>query len=182
VSRFGAQPVRLRPERIEIGPLVRDMVGHLEAALGARRLALEARLDPGAGVLRADPAWLRRALWNLLTNAARFTPDGGRVSIESRAAADTIVVEVSDTGIGIAATDLEDIFEPFSSATGDPLLHGSGLLGFGARGLGLGLALARRIAEAHGGSVEATSAVGIGSRFALRLPRAGVVELGRAAG
>ena len=99
-----------------------------------------------------------------------FTPDGGRIDLESLADRDEVVVAVSDTGTGIAARTRE-IFEPFSAATGSAV-HGSGAFTFGARGLGLGLALVRRVAEAHGGSVAVQSAVGEGSRFALHLPRA----------
>ena len=79
-------------------------------------------------------------------------------------------IEVTDTGIGIAPADVGTLFEPFSSAGGNLLLHGSGRLAFQARGLGLGLAMVKAIVEAHGGSVAVESAPGLGSRFTLRLP------------
>lgn len=172
-TRFRERPLRLRVEQVEVAPLLADLIVRLRERMAGRRLSVEARCGADCGTVAADARWVRQAVWNLLTNAVRFTPDGGAVCLESLPAAGEIVVAVADTGVGIAPTEIEEIFEPFSAATGDPLLHGSGLLAFGARGLGLGLALVRRVAHAHGGSVEVSSAVGSGSRFALRLPRRG---------
>ena len=120
----------------------------------------------------ADPHWLRHALASLLSNAVRFTPDGGAVRVSARREGEWTLITVADGGIGIAPERLADIFEPFSAAGGDVLLHGSGGLQFGARGLGLGLATVQGIAAAHGGVVEVESAEGLGSRFTLRLPGA----------
>jgi signal transduction histidine kinase len=100
----------------------------------------------------------------------RFTPAGGRVRVSARRDADWAEVTVTDTGIGIAGPQLAEAFEPFSSTGGDLLLHGSGRFAFGARGLGLGLAMVKGIAEAHGGTVRAESRLGVGSRFTLRVP------------
>ena len=79
---------------------------------------------------------------------------------------------VSDTGIGIAEHLLNEVFEPFSAATGDVQLHTSGHFEFGARGLGLGLAIAKAILEEHGGSITVRSQAGSGSEFTVRLPLA----------
>ncbi len=170
-ARIRERRFPLRVQEFDLAELLDDVVGDLRLAAGQRRLrittALSSRLDPVVG----DPRWVRQAVSNLLTNAVRFTPDGGWVCIEAFAQQDRVVIAVTDSGIGIVAEFLGEIFEPFSAACGDPLLHGSGSLAFGARGLGLGLAMVKEIAEAHGGSVHVTSAPGAGSRFALSLPK-----------
>jgi len=172
-ARFGERALRLRIEEVGLEGILAGLVAELRSRAVDRRLSVQWNGEAGGGALAADARWVRQAVWNLLTNAVRFTPDGGSIQVESLAGADDVGIAVSDTGIGIAASELESIFEPFSAATGDPLLHGSGLFTFGARGLGLGLALVRRVAEAHRGRVEVASAVGLGSRFVLWLPRAG---------
>jgi signal transduction histidine kinase len=169
-GRLRARRFPLRLEAVELGPLLAAAVADMRAA--ARERALDIALEPGADHLavRADPHWLRQALAGLLSNAVRFTADGGRVRVHARSDGAGIEIAVADTGIGIAAADLAEAFEPFSSTGGDPLLHGSGRLAFGARGLGLGLAMVKGIIEAHGGTVRAESTPGVGSRFTLRLP------------
>lgn len=170
-ARIRTRRFLLRPQPVELERLIAVALADLRAA--ARDRALDIALEPGTPprVVAADPHWLRRALDGLLTNAIRFTPDGGRIRVAARVEDGWDVVIVSDTGIGIAAEHVGDVFEPFSAAGGDPLLHGSGRFAFGARGLGLGLAMVKGIAEAHGGSVDVDSSPGRGSRFALRLPR-----------
>jgi PAS domain S-box-containing protein len=113
----------------------------------------------------ADPARLTQVVGNLLTNATRFTADGGSITLNGRQEGDQAVLSVHDTGCGIAAGSLESIFGMFVQDK-EPLRRVGG-------GLGIGLALARRIAELHGGNVEARSAgEGQGSEFILRLPLA----------
>jgi signal transduction histidine kinase len=167
-ARVGRQPLRLYRERIDAGELLRELIDEIAGAAHHRRLTFEAAR--GIAVLRADRRWLRQALWDLLVNAVRFTPDGGVIRGVARCDGETVLLEVADNGLGISAELLDEIFEPFSAATGDILLHGSGVFDFGARGLGLGLALVKGIAEAHGGRVAVTSRLGSGSRFTLQLP------------
>lgn len=173
-ARIGVRPLPLRPSEFSLTDLVARTVGDLGPLLRERSVEVtfsvaERRCDVGA-----DRDWVRLAVWNLLTNAVRFTPDGGRVEVTLRDEEEALVVTVADTGIGIAAEHLVEIFEAFSGAGGDPLLHGSGTLEFGARGLGLGLATVREVASAHGGTVDVESRLGAGSRFALHLPKRGV--------
>lgn len=123
------------------------------------RLAVEAG---GAGTVRADRQRLGRALANLVDNAMKYTPPGGRVEIATGHDAGGAWVAVADTGVGIDADDLPRVFDRLYRA--EATRH--------QRGLGLGLALARAVAEAHGGSLGAESAPGEGSRFTLRLPTA----------
>ena len=108
------------------------------------------------------PPVFPRVIGNLLENAITHTPEGGRVNVTARPAADHVEVEVADTGPGIAPEDLARIFDRFYRA--DPSRSR------GTGGSGLGLTIARRLVEAHGGTVEADSVPGEGSRFTVRLP------------
>src|SRR5262249_22167341 len=118
----------------------------------------------------ADGLWLERALGNLISNAIRCTPDGGRIAVTARADAEAVTITVADTGVGMDATRLDEAFEPFSAVGGDLSLHGSGRLEFGARGLGLGLAITRAIITQHGGTIAVRSQCGQGSEFTITLP------------
>ena len=166
----GARALVVRPRSVALRALVDAAVAATAAAASGRRLALRAS---GAELdALVDPHWIALALSALLTNAVRCTPDGGVVEAGLRRDGAWIEIAVSDTGIGIAAEHLPHVFEPFSAAGGDLLLHGSGRYEFGARGLGLGLATVRAIAEAHDGRVTVDSALGRGSCFRLQLPAA----------
>lgn len=162
----GRIDAKVRPAQLE--PLAHELVeAHRdEAAPGVGlRLDMPGPLPP----LRTDPDLLRVAVGNLLSNALKFTTAGEvvlRVSVDAAARGHRI--EVVDTGIGIAATDLERIFEPFEQAV--PLQRKS------TPGIGLGLALVRAIVEGLGGSVEVESRPGTGSTFRLRLPSGPAAE------
>lgn len=126
------------------------------------RVALEAR----AHLLSGDDLRLQQVFWNLLKNASKFTPEGGEISLRSRNEAGGIVVEVSDRGMGINPAALTKIFNPFEQADESVARR------FG--GLGLGLAIAHAIIEAHGGALRASSlGPGLGATFALTLPLGG---------
>jgi two-component system sensor histidine kinase BaeS len=159
----------LHRQPVALQELLAEAVAALDLAACGR--SLDIAVESAATVMAdADPHWLRQAIDALLSNAVRFTPDGGRVSLAASLEGNWRRIEVTDTGIGIAPADVGTLFEPFSSAGGNLLLHGSGRLAFQARGLGLGLAMVKGIVEAHGGSVAVESAAGLGSRFTLRLP------------
>jgi signal transduction histidine kinase/CheY-like chemotaxis protein len=113
--------------------------------------------------LVADRGRVRQILYNLLSNAIKFTPDGGSISVEAVAADGFVRLSVTDTGAGIAPTDQALIFEEFSQV---------GEIGTRQEGTGLGLALARRLVEAHGGRIELVSELGSGSRFTASFPQA----------
>ena len=117
----------------------------------------------------ADPARLEQVLVNLLTNAAKYTDDGGRIWLTIQQEGDACVIRVRDTGVGIAPELLPHIFDLFTQA--DRLQDRS------EGGLGIGLSLVQRLVELHGGAVAATSVVGQGSEFVVRLPVAAPATL-----
>lgn len=176
-ARIGARRLPLQPRAVELGGLVAEAVEAVRRAAGDRRLSLTADAGPGL-TIAGDPHWLGQALAALLSNAVRATPDGGWVRAGVEIDGPWAVLRVADGGVGIEPALQAELFEPFSGAAGDLLLHGSGRFTFGARGLGLGLAMVRGIATAHGGGVEVESAVGQGSTFRLRLPRAETPDCG----
>ena len=137
-----------------------ESVGPLAAARGVTlRVSAPADLPP----IQADPDRLRQAVWNLLTNAIKFTGAGGQVGLGTRVTGRRLEITVTDTGSGIAPDFLPHVFEPFRQADSGSTRT--------SRGLGLGLTIVRRIVEAHGGHVDVESrGVGHGSTFRLWLP------------
>ena len=117
--------------------------------------------DVVPAVVTGDSLALGRALLNLVDNAVRYTPAGGKVEVSARPGDGWVEIAVQDTGLGIAPADAERVFQPFVR------LEGTG----GAEGTGLGLAIARSIVVAHGGTLTLRSTPGAGSRFSIRLPR-----------
>jgi signal transduction histidine kinase len=149
---------------------VRDAVVGAELLVApqaqARALQLVVSAPPPELVLRADPEKLRQILVNLLSNAVKFTDRGGRIELSCVAQGERVAITVRDTGIGIAAHQLERIFEPFVQVRAD--------LTRTAEGTGLGLAISRDLARGMGGDLTVESTPGVGSAFTLTLPRARV--------
>jgi signal transduction histidine kinase len=150
-----AAPASLRPERLDASALIRDAVE--AAALGGGLVVADA---PAGLLVDGDRARLRQALDNLVENALGHSPAGAAVTVTGRGREAAIVIEVRDGGDGIAADDLGRVFEPGLRLTDS------------RPGQGLGLALVRSIAQAHGGEVEVESSPGLGSTFRLVLPAA----------
>jgi CheY-like chemotaxis protein len=116
--------------------------------------------------LEGDAVRLSQVLTNLLANATRYTPPGGRITISAALSGDDVVISVADTGVGLSSEDVQRVFEMFAQV-GEP----------GHGGLGIGLALVKGLVELHGGSVEARSdGPGHGAEFLVRLPRAAAPE------
>lgn len=156
----GIEPIQ--PQRLDLRPLALEVVRELVPLLTARQLALDAQLGDEDLVLMADPLRLQQLLRNLLANAIRFSPEGGRIELSARLDGQhSIRVEVADRGPGVPPDELEGIFEAFvqSSATKNA-----------AGGTGLGLAICRRIAKAHGGRIWAANREGGGAVITLVLP------------
>jgi signal transduction histidine kinase/CheY-like chemotaxis protein len=125
-------------------------------------IALNLEVDPAVDVIEADERKVKQVIFNLLSNAVKFTPEGGRVGITAELAGEEMRITVWDTGIGIVSEDQGRIFEEFQQV--------GGLDGQRREGTGLGLALAKRFVELHGGSLRVESAVRQGSRFTFTLP------------
>ncbi|WP_427912891.1 PAS domain-containing sensor histidine kinase [Ramlibacter sp. MMS24-I3-19] len=167
VSRLTTGKITLRPERVDIAEIVRHSVETVRPLIDARRHELHVDVPAHAGLLvEGDPTRLAQVLQNLLVNAAKYTPDGGRISLSARRAGNDAEVIVHDNGRGIAAQDLDRIFELFAQGETAP---GA----FPDSGLGVGLALARQLVRLHGGRMMARSAgVGQGAEFSFRIPLA----------
>ena len=167
VSRITTGKLALRRERVELRAVAASALEAAEPLARARNHRLAVEL-PGAGVyVNADPTRLSQVFLNLLNNAVKFTPPGGRIEFSVAAAGDELVARVRDDGIGIAPEMLEPIFEMFA--------QGEQSLDRGAGGLGVGLSLSRRLVELHGGTVRAFSdGVGCGAEFVVRIPGMGV--------
>lgn len=172
--------LRLHPEPVRVG----ELLSQVAAAHQARAETAGVTLTVEAGavpILPADPVRLRQAVGNLVSNAVRHTPAGGRVTLRaygssgagtggsagsgSESDAGQVAIEVADTGTGIPAGDLPYVFDRFWRAEKSRSRR--------TGGSGLGLAIVRKLAEAHGGTASATSTEGVGSAFTLRLPASG---------
>jgi signal transduction histidine kinase/CheY-like chemotaxis protein len=163
MSRIISGKIRLDVQKVHLAPVIEAAVESVRPAAEARDIRLQAVLDPIAGVVSGDPNRLQQVAWNLLTNAIKFTPKGGRVQVLLERVNSHVEMSVIDTGKGIAPEFLPHVFDRFrqedSSSTRS---HG---------GLGLGLAIVKQLVELHGGSVRANSpGEGQGATFAVSLP------------
>jgi len=165
VSRVISGKMRLDVRPLELTAVVEQALDAVRPAADAKEVRLQSVLDPRAGVVAGDPDRLRQVTWNLLMNAVKFTPNGGRVQARLQRAASHVEIVVSDTGRGIAPDVLPFVFERFRQADSSSTREHAGL--------GLGLALAKHLVELHGGSITAQSAgEGQGATFVVRLPLA----------
>ncbi len=170
VSRLAARDWRVALRPMELAPVVRTAVEVVRPAADAKGVALETALPPLAVPVQGDPERLQQVVWNLVSNAVKFTPRGGQVRIALERVDDRARLTVRDTGEGISPEFLPYVFERFRQA------DSSGTRRHG--GLGLGLAIVRGLVERHGGTVRAESAgTGQGAVFTVELPLlASVVE------
>jgi PAS domain S-box-containing protein len=163
VARITRGKIELRKEPVDLAAVVTRAVEMVRHALDERGHRLEVTLPPGPQQLLADPARLSQVLANLLANASKYTPAGGRIGLTAAREGDEAVVRVQDNGIGIRPENLSRIFELF--------IQGDRVTGSVREGLGIGLHLVRRLVELHGGRVAAFSdGLDRGSEFVVRLP------------
>jgi signal transduction histidine kinase/HAMP domain-containing protein len=127
-----------------------------------REITLEQTVDPELGAIKGDERKIKQVLLNLLSNAVKFTPEGGRVEVRARRAGAAAEISVTDTGVGIAPEDHEAVFEEFRQVGTDYARK--------HEGTGLGLALARKFVELHGGTIRVDSHVGQGATFTFTIP------------
>jgi PAS domain S-box-containing protein len=165
LSKVEAGKMELELSPVRVARLLENSLAMIGEKAAMRGINVELNVDASAAELHldADERKLKQILFNLLSNAVKFTNDDGAIVVEARRAGDELVVTVADNGIGIAAADLERIFEEFVQIKGPQSKY--------RQGAGLGLALSRKLVEAHGGRLWAHSdGAGLGSRFTFTVP------------
>ena len=163
IARITSGKLQLDPTTVDLADVVRSAVDVVKPAADAKRIQVNVEIGPGIGAIYGDGARLQQVAWNLLSNAVKFTPESGTVGVRLRRTGTVVELVVTDSGEGISDDFLPSVFEPFRQADGSTTRrHG---------GLGLGLSIVKRLAEAHGGSVTAASrGKGRGATFTVRLP------------
>lgn len=163
ISRIITGKLRLDVRLIDLTTVIEAAVDATRPTAEAKGIRLQTLIDPQAGPVSGDTDRLQQVIWNLLTNAIKFTPKGGRVQVRVERINSYVEINVSDTGQGISAEFLPHVFDRFRQADGTTTrAHG---------GLGLGLSIVRQLVELHGGTVTAESnGAGQGSSFTVQLP------------
>ncbi|HEU0236067.1 MAG TPA: ATP-binding protein, partial [Candidatus Limnocylindrales bacterium] len=159
LAKVEAGRLELAKYPIDLAHAVSESVAGLRPLADRKGQRIAVSVEPQ--LIEADPGRLRQVLYNLLSNAIKYTPDGGSIEVTGARDGANVRIAVSDTGIGISPEDQEHVFEEFRQV-GDQAGH--------VAGTGLGLALTRRLVEAHGGRIELASEVGVGSVFTVALP------------
>jgi len=163
VSRIVSGKIRLDVQAVELPVIVDNAVATIQPAADAKGVRVQTIVDPRVGPVSGDPGRLQQVVWNLVSNAVKFTPRKGRVQVRLERVNSHVEIVVSDTGIGIRPDFIPYVFERFRQAEAGTTRK--------TGGLGLGLAIVRHIIEMHGGTVEATSeGEGKGATFRVRLP------------
>jgi PAS domain S-box-containing protein len=163
MSRIASGKMHLRLDDVELAAVIEAAVDVVRPSAETKGVRLDVDVDPAIRTYRCDPDRMQQMLWNILSNASKFTPPGGRIGVVARRTRDHIEIAVTDSGIGIAPDVLPHIFERFRQGDATTTRrHG---------GLGLGLAITAELVELHGGRVDARSAgIGTGTTFTLSLP------------
>ena len=172
VSRITRGQLTLRKERIDLRSIIESAVETAQPQLTTAGVTLSLEIPETPLLLDADATRISQVVLNLLTNAAKFTPSGGRVSVAAKPQNDRVAVTVTDTGVGIASEDQEKVFGMFVQLNRD--------MRRSQTGLGIGLTLVKQMTEMHGGSVAVWSAgTGHGSEFTITLPLAVAAQVER---
>jgi PAS domain S-box-containing protein len=165
ISRIVSGKLRLDMQSVHLASVVEAAVETIEHAAEAKGVTVERQLDNAIGPMAGDPNRLQQVVWNLLSNALKFTPKGGRVRVMLRRKGSQAEIEVEDNGVGIRPDFLPHVFDRFQQADASRARR------FG--GLGLGLSIVQNLVQFHGGTVTAESGgEGLGSRFTIALPLA----------
>jgi CheY-like chemotaxis protein len=163
MSRVMSGKMRLDVQRVELAPVIEAALESVRPAAEAKNIRIEKVIDPLAGPVTGDPARLQQIIWNILSNALKFTDKGGKVQIVLERVNSHLDLSVADTGAGISAEFLPHVFDRLSQAEQLPSRKYTGM--------GLGLAIVKSLTELHGGTVRVKSAgLGLGSTFIISLP------------
>ena len=168
LAKIESGKMEVRSEDFSIRDVCEAVTSLVRPIAERKNIDLECRLDEAIPLLRQDAGKLRQIIYNLLSNAIKFTPEGGRVTLRARAEGRHVVIEVEDTGIGIAEEDREKIFEKFRQARVPG--QDADVLTREHQGTGLGLSIVRELTKLLGGDVHLESRPGQGSTFTIRLP------------
>jgi signal transduction histidine kinase/PAS domain-containing protein len=165
ISRIVTGKMRLDVQRVELPSVINAALEAVRPAADAKGVRLQSIIEPIVDPMYGDPARLQQIIWNLVSNAVKFTPKGGRVQVVLARVNSHVEIRVSDTGEGIAPAFIPHLFERFTQADASPSREHTGL--------GLGLALVKQLVELHGGRVRAASeGVGKGATFVVDVPLA----------
>ena len=163
VSRITRGKINLQKEPLDVATIVARAVEGSRPLIDARRHTLEVNVPEDSGHVEGDPIRLAQVFWNLLNNAAKYTPEGGSITVSAEKGQGEVAIHIRDTGVGIPADALPTVFDLFA--------QGERTLDRAEGGLGIGLTLVRQLTEMHDGTVEAFSeGPGRGSEFVVRLP------------
>ena len=163
MSRIISGKVQLDVQAIDLGEVINAALDAVRLSVEAKKLRLRVTLDARAGRLRGDPGRLQQVIWNLLTNAVKFTPSGGHIDVVMERVNSHVEISVEDSGLGIKPEFLAFVFDRFRQADSSTTRR------YG--GLGLGLSIVKHLVELHGGSVRVKSpGEGMGSTFIVALP------------
>ncbi|MFL5564082.1 MAG: ATP-binding protein, partial [Gemmatimonadaceae bacterium] len=168
LSRIESGYWKPHPQPVRVADVATEIFGRIATASGRKGISFETRIDSGADIVYADRTALEQILVNLVENAVRHTPDGGRITIETEAARNGSIVLVRDTGSGIPPEHLPRIFERFYRADAGRSRE--------AGGTGLGLAIVKHLVEAHGGYVTAESVLGSGTVIRIFFPEIATIH------
>ncbi len=149
-----------QPELLDIGPIIQGVASQIYPITHSKKQSLKVDLPASLPHIRAHHHYVEQILMNLLTNASKFTREGGEIKVSATKNESNLIIEVADNGIGIPANKQELIFQPYYQVNG-------------GKGSGLGLAITRFLAELHGGRIWLESTPGEGSRFFCSLPLSG---------
>ena len=169
VSRIISGKLRLDVRTVNLLSIINAAIDSIRPSVDAKNIRLQAVLDPAAGQISGDADRLQQIVWNLLTNAVKFTPKGGRIQVKLQRIDSHVEIVVSDSGVGISNDFLPYVFDRFRQADASTTrIHG---------GLGLGLSIVHQLVDLHGGSVSVSSeGEGKGATFTISLPLAGVTS------
>jgi PAS domain S-box-containing protein len=162
IAKVEAGMMELSPEKICIEPLIVEMVGTMQPLSKKKHLTVSVQKDKDVNILMADVAKLKQIMYNLLGNAIKFTPEGGKINIRISIVENMVRISIIDTGIGISVEDQKKLFRPFTQLDSS--------YGRKYQGTGLGLALTKELVELHRGRIWVESEVGKGSKFSFDIP------------